>query len=304
MGIANRDIENVTLEPYQEASTSNIPDTETIHINNDIHFQPRKYIPIYNLEFDFGSLPFIRPDDKEEDLDDHSYECFFIIDFNDVIVIKWINKTAASVFREWKHDLSEIHKLGGRDVIPEELLHRRDEWEWLCTHFESDKYKRRSVANSSNRGKKELEHHSGRKPIIYWVAELRDKGASLLVVDVYPFGGSKKRYILNGLFSELVRGWQPRPEPFSFSSLFPFSSFISLLSLLFLFPSRTLSRRRVSSSPPPSRQRRTAVPAQEEPPSPPLPPRPSPRASNPPEEEKSRRNRRKSFRRSSVLRPP
>ncbi|KAL6190962.1 hypothetical protein ACLB2K_037356 [Fragaria x ananassa] len=112
--------------------------------------------------------------------------CFFIIDFNDVKVIKWINKRAASVFREWKHDLSEIHKLGGRDVIPEELLHRQDEWEWLCTHFESDKYKRRSVVNSSNRGKKELEHHSGRKPIIYLVAELRDKGASLPVVDVYP----------------------------------------------------------------------------------------------------------------------
>ena len=44
MGIANRDIENVTLEPYQEASTSNIPDTETIHINKDIHFQPREYV--------------------------------------------------------------------------------------------------------------------------------------------------------------------------------------------------------------------------------------------------------------------
>ncbi|KAL6199242.1 hypothetical protein ACLB2K_029028 [Fragaria x ananassa] len=44
MGIANRDIENVTLEPYQEASTFNILDTETIHINNDIHFQPREIL--------------------------------------------------------------------------------------------------------------------------------------------------------------------------------------------------------------------------------------------------------------------
>ncbi|KAL6202317.1 hypothetical protein ACLB2K_026025 [Fragaria x ananassa] len=74
MGIANRDIENVTLEPYQEASTSNIPDTETIRINNNIHFQPCEYVPISNLEFDFGSLPFIQPDDEEEDSDDHSYE--------------------------------------------------------------------------------------------------------------------------------------------------------------------------------------------------------------------------------------
>ncbi|KAL6128600.1 hypothetical protein ACLB2K_071955 [Fragaria x ananassa] len=110
--------------------------------------------------------------------------CVFIIDFNDIKAIKWINKRAASVFREWKHDLSENHKLGGRDVILEELLHMRDEWEWLCTHFDSDKYKRRSVANSSNRGK-ELEHHSRRKPIIYRVAELRDKGASLPVVEMY-----------------------------------------------------------------------------------------------------------------------
>ncbi|KAL6201288.1 hypothetical protein ACLB2K_025002 [Fragaria x ananassa] len=45
---------------------------------------------------------------------------------------------------------------------------------------------RRSVANSSNRGKKELEHHSGRKPIIYRVAELKDKGAALSVIEVYP----------------------------------------------------------------------------------------------------------------------
>ncbi|KAL6219360.1 hypothetical protein ACLB2K_007119 [Fragaria x ananassa] len=74
MGIANRDIENVTLEPYQEALTSNIPNTETIHINNDIYFQPREYVPISNLEFDFDSLPFIRPDNEEEDSDNHSYE--------------------------------------------------------------------------------------------------------------------------------------------------------------------------------------------------------------------------------------
>ncbi|KAL6219832.1 hypothetical protein ACLB2K_007591 [Fragaria x ananassa] len=74
MGIANRDIENVTLEPYQEASTSNIPDMETIRINNNIHFQTYEYVPISNLEFDFGSLPFIWPNDEEEDSDDHSNE--------------------------------------------------------------------------------------------------------------------------------------------------------------------------------------------------------------------------------------
>ncbi|KAL6145673.1 hypothetical protein ACLB2K_056358 [Fragaria x ananassa] len=254
MGIANRDIENVTLEPYQKASTSNIPDTETIRINNDIHFQPREYVPAalekrkaqeevekrlrlecaqqYGSSYTEsntatptaappGSLADSAPPLTDEDESTNqvvqtpskaleaSYEkkvamkkeswydldkeerkkifygltCFSIIDFNDIKAIKWINKRAASVFCERKHDLSEIHTLGGRDVIPEDLLHRRDEWEWLCTHFDSDKL---SVANSSNRGKKELEHHSGRKPIIYRVAELRDKATSLPVVEVYP----------------------------------------------------------------------------------------------------------------------
>ncbi|KAL6141882.1 hypothetical protein ACLB2K_060168 [Fragaria x ananassa] len=58
-----------------EPLTSDIPDTSTIRINNDIHFPQGEYIPISGLGFDFGSLPYIPPihdfiNDKDEDLDE------------------------------------------------------------------------------------------------------------------------------------------------------------------------------------------------------------------------------------------
>ncbi|XP_004309350.1 PREDICTED: uncharacterized protein LOC101299049, partial [Fragaria vesca subsp. vesca] len=45
-GRVEQNIENVALEPYQEPLTSDIPDTSTIRINNDIHFPQGEYIPI------------------------------------------------------------------------------------------------------------------------------------------------------------------------------------------------------------------------------------------------------------------
>ncbi|KAL6201953.1 hypothetical protein ACLB2K_025665 [Fragaria x ananassa] len=80
-------IENVATEPYQEPLTSDIIDTSTIRINNDIHFPQGEYIPISGLGFDFGSLPYIPPshdfindEDKysdeipKDDLEDPNYD--------------------------------------------------------------------------------------------------------------------------------------------------------------------------------------------------------------------------------------
>ncbi|KAL6124947.1 hypothetical protein ACLB2K_077455 [Fragaria x ananassa] len=84
-GHVKQNIENVALEPYQEPLTSDIPDTSTIHINNDIHFPQGEYIPISGLGFDFGSQPYIPPSHDvindedsdeipEDDLEDLDYD--------------------------------------------------------------------------------------------------------------------------------------------------------------------------------------------------------------------------------------
>nr|XP_011468488.1 PREDICTED: uncharacterized protein LOC105352639 [Fragaria vesca subsp. vesca] len=74
-GQVEQNIENMALKPYQEPLNSDIPDTSTIRINNDIHFLQGEYIPISGLEFDFGSLPYIPPshdfiNDEDEDEDE------------------------------------------------------------------------------------------------------------------------------------------------------------------------------------------------------------------------------------------
>ncbi|KAL6144702.1 hypothetical protein ACLB2K_055393 [Fragaria x ananassa] len=82
-----QNFENMALEPYQEPLNSDIPDTSTICINNDIHFPQGEYIPISGLGFDFGSLPYIPPSHDfindeyedsneilEDDLEDPDYE--------------------------------------------------------------------------------------------------------------------------------------------------------------------------------------------------------------------------------------
>ena len=43
----------------------------------------------------------------------------------------------------------------------------------------------RSAANTTNRGKKELEHHTGRLPIIYRVVHYKEKGEEFPVIPAY-----------------------------------------------------------------------------------------------------------------------
>ncbi|KAL6176051.1 hypothetical protein ACLB2K_052687 [Fragaria x ananassa] len=61
----------------------------------------------------------------------------------------------------------------------------QDEWEWLCWHFESSDFKTRSVANTTNRGKKESEHHTGQLPIIYSVVHHKEKGEEFPAILAY-----------------------------------------------------------------------------------------------------------------------
>ncbi|KAL6138123.1 hypothetical protein ACLB2K_063409 [Fragaria x ananassa] len=60
-----------------------------------------------------------------------------------------------------------------------------DEWDWLYWHFDSPDFKTRSAANTTNRGKKESEHHTGRLPIIYRVIHHKEKGEEFPIIPAY-----------------------------------------------------------------------------------------------------------------------
>ncbi|KAL6199401.1 hypothetical protein ACLB2K_029185 [Fragaria x ananassa] len=110
---------------------------------------------------------------------------YFKIDFGYKRMWAWLEDKAGTIYRDWKWDFSRHYKKYGRQTIPPDLIHRQDEWDWLCWHFESPDFKTRSAANKTNRGKKESEHHTGRLPIIYRVVHHKEKGNEFPVIPAY-----------------------------------------------------------------------------------------------------------------------
>ncbi|KAL6225384.1 hypothetical protein ACLB2K_004234 [Fragaria x ananassa] len=73
LGVEQDDHDEVD-EPYQEESTSEIPDTEDIYINNDVYFEQGELEPIFELQIELAFASHIPPtedfiDDQYEDLD-------------------------------------------------------------------------------------------------------------------------------------------------------------------------------------------------------------------------------------------
>ncbi|KAL6178704.1 hypothetical protein ACLB2K_050222 [Fragaria x ananassa] len=100
---------------------------------------------------------------------------FYEFDVDDKLMWKWLDDKAKNAYKNWKCTINTIRK-ENPGKIPKEFEHRLDDWNWLLKHFESDGFTRRSAANKSNQDKKTLHHHTGAKPFIYNVKELKDKG--------------------------------------------------------------------------------------------------------------------------------
>ncbi|KAL6204858.1 hypothetical protein ACLB2K_022125 [Fragaria x ananassa] len=81
----------------------------------------------------------------------------------------------------------------GSSGMPSDFIGREDQWEFLCQHFESDAFKRLSLANKRNCGEKTMHHHKGSSPIIYTVEELRIQGEQLPIIK-----GFEKTYVRAG----------------------------------------------------------------------------------------------------------
>ncbi|KAL6191217.1 hypothetical protein ACLB2K_037608 [Fragaria x ananassa] len=97
----------------------------------------------------------------------------------------WLEDKVGTIYRNWKGDFSRHYKKYGRETIPPDLIHMQDEWDWLCYHFESPDFKTQSAANTTNRGKKESEHHMGWLPIIYRVVHKKENGEEFPVITTY-----------------------------------------------------------------------------------------------------------------------
>ncbi|KAL6196702.1 hypothetical protein ACLB2K_032316 [Fragaria x ananassa] len=97
----------------------------------------------------------------------------------------WLEDKAGTIYRDWNGDFSRHYKEYERETIRADLIHNQDEWNWLCWHFESPDFKTRSAANTTNRGKKESEHHTGLLPIIYRVVHHKEKGEEFHVIPTY-----------------------------------------------------------------------------------------------------------------------
>ncbi|KAL6209666.1 hypothetical protein ACLB2K_020606 [Fragaria x ananassa] len=81
----------------------------------------------------------------------------------------------------------------GPSGMPLDFIGREIQWEFLCEHFESDAFKRLSLANKRNRGEKTMHHHTGSSPIIYTMEELRIQGKQLPIIK-----GFEKTYVKEG----------------------------------------------------------------------------------------------------------
>ncbi|KAL9679464.1 hypothetical protein QQ045_017326 [Rhodiola kirilowii] len=69
---------------------------------------------------------------------DHLYPNF-VINPNDDRLWNFVFKRATERCRDWKSDCKLFYREHGPEVIPWEFLDRRDQWEWLKSHFDDPK---------------------------------------------------------------------------------------------------------------------------------------------------------------------
>ncbi|KAL6202875.1 hypothetical protein ACLB2K_026579 [Fragaria x ananassa] len=94
------------------------------------------------------------------------------VDENDESMFNWILKRAQERYEDWKYQCHKAYLKEGPSGMPSDFIGREDQWEFLCEHFESDVFKKLTLANKRNRGEKTIHHHMGSSPIIYTMEEL------------------------------------------------------------------------------------------------------------------------------------
>nr|XP_028945748.1 uncharacterized protein LOC103452701 [Malus domestica] len=103
----------------------------------------------------------------------------------------YLEETLASRYKDWKSALHKHFQLWESPEIarlqgcPLEYKERREDWEWLCTHFTDPKFLKKSAVGKKARDSKTLLHHSGSKPFSYRVEARREEGSKFPQIDLF-----------------------------------------------------------------------------------------------------------------------
>ncbi|XP_028957062.1 uncharacterized protein [Malus domestica] len=106
-------------------------------------------------------------------------------------VSAYLEETLASRYKDWKSALHKHFQLWESPEIarlqgcPLEYKERREDWEWLCTHFTDPKFLKKSATGKKARDSKTLLHHSGSKPFSYRVEARREEGSKFPQIDLF-----------------------------------------------------------------------------------------------------------------------
>ncbi|CAH9138167.1 unnamed protein product [Cuscuta epithymum] len=146
----------------------------------------------------WGKIPV---DDRADLMDEITTN--FKIDFEDPDIKEYINGLYNGRYREFKAELSKYYKscethAKALTLPPPEMVDRdKTEWEWLCNHFNSEKFKNASSANTTNRSNKKNNHRTGSRPLSYIVEDMIADGSKFPEVAAFEvtYAGKDKRWI-------------------------------------------------------------------------------------------------------------
>ncbi|KAL6193968.1 hypothetical protein ACLB2K_035052 [Fragaria x ananassa] len=108
-------------------------------------------------------------------------------------MFNWILMRAQERYKDWKYQCHKAYLKEGSSGMPSDFIGREDRWDFLCQHFESDAFKKLSLANKRNREEKTMHHHTGSSSIIYTMEEFRIQGEQLPIIK-----GFEKTYVRAG----------------------------------------------------------------------------------------------------------
>ncbi|CAA3002322.1 Hypothetical predicted protein [Olea europaea subsp. europaea] len=138
----------------------------------------------------------ISQSEKKDLIDDTTTN--FEIDLKDSRLANYINKLYNGRYREFKAKLSAYYKVrktheNALANPPIEMLDRGvDQWVELCNHFNSNKFKKASLANILNQLKKKYNHRTGSRPFSYIVEEMAKDGSKFPEFDIFEFAYAGK----------------------------------------------------------------------------------------------------------------
>ncbi|KAL5975110.1 hypothetical protein ACLOJK_031786 [Asimina triloba] len=109
-------------------------------------------------------------DSEKQPLYAHLQKSFNIKDMDAPHVRQCIEEYFANTYNRFRN-YCHTHYLRIKDSGTDPRQHsyrdvRQEDWEFLCDHFESESFKKRSITNKSNRGKLEFSHCMGPKSFI------------------------------------------------------------------------------------------------------------------------------------------